>query len=221
MLTVSTFAKPAGVPVFPPHDDPGGDCVLRRLLAEHPHQADLPWPDGFAGGLLHRLDTSTSGAVAFARDLEELAFVRGLFANHQLLKSYVFRAARAPDWVVERCDRPLAHHPRKRDRMVVQRSPSTDHRGRWYPAVTWFRRGAGDLVHAAMSTGVMHQIRAHASFVGAPLAGDAQYGGGPTPDGAPPGLHFYLHHLGFAAELPDGTDLVSAPVQPPAWTEGG
>jgi len=32
--------KPAGVPVLPPHDDPAGDCLLRRLLAVAPEQAD-------------------------------------------------------------------------------------------------------------------------------------------------------------------------------------
>ncbi len=219
MLVVSTIAKPPGIPVFPPHADPGGDCVLRRLLAARPAQAEVDWPEGFAGGILHRLDTSTSGAVAYARDRDELAVVRGLFAAHRLVKAYVFRAARRPAWPVNRCDAPIAHHPRRKDRMVVQRGASTPHRGRWYPAETWFRRGDGDLVHASITTGVMHQIRVHAAFLGAPLLGDRLYGGGAPPDDAPPGVAFFLHHLGFAGEGDQDLEVVSAPVAPPAWAE--
>lgn len=206
--------------MFPPHADPAGDCVLRRLLAEEPHRADVAWPEGFEGGLLHRLDTSTSGAVAVARDLDELRLVRDLFARHRLVKSYVLRAARVPPWPVNVCEAPIAHHPTKRDRMVVQRGPNTPHRGRWYPAATWFRRGAGDVLHASISTGVMHQIRVHAAFVGAPLLGDRTYGGGPTPPDAPPGVTFFLHHLGFAGEGDADLEVVSAPVPTPAWAEG-
>ncbi len=219
MLTVRTFAKPAGIPVFPPHDDAAGDCVLRRLLAAEPAQARVDWPAEHAGGLLHRLDTSTSGAVAFARDLEELRVLRDLFARHRLMKSYALRAARAPAWPVNACEAAIAHHPRKRDRMVVQRGAATPHRGRWYPAATWFRRVDGDLLQASMATGVMHQIRVHAAFLGVPLLGDRLYGGGPTPGDAPPGVTFFLHHLGFAGEGDGDLEVVSAPVPTPAWAE--
>lgn len=205
--------------MFPPHVDPGGDCVLRRLLAVQPDRAAIQWPEGFEGGILHRLDTSTSGAVAFARDPEELARVRALFAAHRLMKSYRMRVARVPDWAVNHCERPIAHHPKRRDRMVVQRGPHTPHRGRWYPAATFFRRvdRSGDRVDASIATGVMHQIRVHAAFLGIPLLGDALYGGGPTPPDAPAGVAFFLHHAGFAGESDDGVEVVSAPVPAPAW----
>ena len=67
--------KPAGLPVFPPHADPSGDCVLRRLEAQG-CLGPGPWPQGFEGGLAHRLDTATSGLVAFAPDPEALATLR-------------------------------------------------------------------------------------------------------------------------------------------------
>ncbi|MEQ1568292.1 MAG: pseudouridine synthase, partial [Myxococcota bacterium] len=176
--TVPTFAKPSGVPVFPPHGDPAGDCVLARLLAQEPARAAIAWPEGFEGGLVHRLDTETSGAVALARDLDDLVFLRELFRGRQLVKTYRLVVRRSPTWDTHRCDRPIAHDPRRAGRMVVQRGERTPHRGKWLPAETSFTRLEDTLFEARMSTGVMHQIRVHAAFLGIPLAGDARYGGG-------------------------------------------
>ena len=77
--------------------------------------------------------------------------------------------------------------------MVVRRGRNTPHRGRWYPADTRFRQLDGPLWQATITTGVMHQIRAHAAAVGLPLTGDRIYGGDPWSE-APPGLSFALHH---------------------------
>lgn len=210
-MVVQTWHKPAGIPVFPPHAAPDGDCVLARLLLAEPWRVEVPWPDGFAGGLAHRLDISTSGAVAVAADVDQLGELRRHFASHRLEKRYWLWAAREPRWETNRCDRPLAHDRRHKRRMVVQRSPTTPHRGRWYPAHTRFRRVAGRLVEAVITTGVTHQIRLHAAFLGIPILGDRLYGGGSTPEDAPAGLTFYLHHRGFTGPVE------TAGVPEPAW----
>ncbi|MEO0602505.1 MAG: RNA pseudouridine synthase, partial [Myxococcota bacterium] len=210
MLVRTTF-KPAGLPVFPPHADPTGDCVLARLRLEEPWRAGVAWPEGFAGGIAHRLDVSTSGAVAIAESPEALATLREHFAAHRLHKRYRLWVARPPRWEHHTCDRPLAHDRRHKKRMVVQRSATTPHRGRWYPAHTTFRHLGGHLVEAVITTGVTHQIRLHAAFVGIPIRGDRLYGGGTTPDDAPPGLAFYLHHVGFEGAA------TSRPVPDPPW----
>ena len=67
----TTAYKPAGVTVFPPHADPAGDCVLHRLLQADPWRNEPVWPEGFAGGIAHRLDTWTSGALWIADDPAE------------------------------------------------------------------------------------------------------------------------------------------------------
>jgi 23S rRNA-/tRNA-specific pseudouridylate synthase len=208
----TTFNKPAGLPVFPPHADPAGDCVLHRLLAQDPWRGQIPWPPGFEGGLVHRLDNGTSGAVVAADDLAELAVIRGYFRDHRLVKTYFLLAAKDVSWNENQCQAQLAHHPRKRDRMVVRRGQETPHRGKWYPAQTSFQRLAGRVWQATITSGVTHQIRAHAAFLGIPIHGDKTYGGGAAAEG-----FFFLHHAGVRG--PDG--FHSDPVPAPPWAKPG
>ncbi|MCB9778505.1 MAG: RNA pseudouridine synthase [Alphaproteobacteria bacterium] len=214
------LAKPPGVPVFPPHDDPAGDCLLARLLAARPEQVDHAWPDGFAGGLAHRLDVPTSGLVLAARDPGGLDALRAAFASGRLRKRYLFLTRKDVPWDQHRLDLPLAHDRRHKRRMVVQRGRDTPHRGRWFPASTTLRRGgptpeAGPdcrLWHAEIRTGVTHQVRVHAAFAGLALAGDRLYGGGPPLPCDPLGS-FLLHHEGLSGLDQDPPAL--AP--PPTW----
>ncbi len=202
----TTLDKPAGLPVFAPHDDPDGDCLLQSLLAAEPWRGDIAWPAGFEGGIAHRLDNDTSGAVLVADDLDDLAQLRDWFAAHKLIKRYRLLAARDVAWSHNVCDKPIAHDKRKRSRMIVQRGSNTPHRGKWYDATTTFTRIDGRLFEAIIRTGVTHQIRVHAAFVGMPILGDRIYGGGRD-------TRLHLHHVGV--EGPGGfrTDAVAAP----AW----
>ena len=193
--------KPAGLPVFPPHGEAGGDCLLSRAR-------DLlgpgPWPAGFEGGLAHRLDTATGGIVVAARTPADLARVRDEFAAGSLRKFYVFRSSGAVDFTDRTVTAPIAHHPTKKDRMLCPRSGAADatpHRGKWYPATTRLTR-RGPLWQAEIHSGVMHQVRVHAALAGLPLTGDRLYGGAPGP--------YLLHHLRIV-----GRDWRSPLAEPP------
>jgi 23S rRNA pseudouridine1911/1915/1917 synthase len=197
---------PSGLPVFPLHEDPNSDCVLRRLLAELPDQAQ-GFSSGFEGGIAHRLDTPTSGLLLVARSPQALAKARKAFKGKQLSKSYRFISAKALDPKQRTLKSAIGHHPKSRRKMVVQRNPGSKCRGKWYPAHTRLRHIRGTLHEAVITTGVMHQIRVHAAFAGVPLLGDTLYGGEPSPDG--PG--FFLHHahlkgLGACPFLPPPAD---------------
>lgn len=211
-----TVLKPAGLPVFPPHADPQGDCVLARLLLRRPEQAGPDWERGFEGGLCHRLDTGTSGLLLVARAPAALRRIRAAFSSHGLEKRYLLVSARAPAWRTTEIDRPIAHDARRPDRMIVQRGVDTPHRGQWYPARTTFERApftveGGTVWQATMRSGVMHQIRAHAAAAGLALAGDRRYGGGaPLPWFGP--LELCLHHLGLSGE-----GLHPRPAPLPSW----
>ncbi|MFT4977429.1 MAG: 23S rRNA-/tRNA-specific pseudouridylate synthase [Myxococcota bacterium] len=191
--------KPSGLPVFPPHTDPDGDCLLARLLRAAPEQGDHDWPPGFAGGIAHRLDIPTSGLVLAAATPADLVWLRSLFTEKKLRKTYLLLTARDVPWSSTTVDAAIAHDRRRKKRMVVQRGQNTPHRGRWLPAETRFtRRGAAGRLRcwqAEMATGVMHQIRVHAGFAGIALVGDRLYGGGATPAGF--AADFALHHVGL------------------------
>lgn len=190
------LSKPAGLPVFPrrtskSQDESGdeelGDCMLGRLLDALPEQSVPNWPDGFGGGILHRLDNWTSGLLVAARSLEALTLGRGLFSGGTLRKTYLFLSQGDVDWSEHTVERPIAHAKGDRRKMVWQRGRNTPHRGAWRPAKTSFQRVEGALWRAQMSEGVRHQIRLHAASVGLPLQGDRLYGGGGEG-------RFYLHH---------------------------
>jgi len=196
---VVALCKPPGLPVFPPHEDVDGDCLLHRWLAEAPTQAEQAWPAGFSGGIAHRLDVPTSGQVLAARTTADLERLREAFSDGVLQKRYRFLTAKDVPWDAHEVQTRIAHDKRRKGRMVVERGRATAHRGKWYDAHTCFRRVAeverGWMWEAIITTGVMHQIRIHAASVGIPLDGDGRYGGGSAPRS--PSVPFLLHHLGL------------------------
>jgi len=211
--------KPPGLSCFPLHADRDGegDCVLRRLLVQFPEQAEPAWPLGFAGGIAHRLDISTSGLLLVARSVPALAALRTRFSDRRLRKEYRFLTARNPPWDHNVVDRPIAHAHRRKGRVVVQRGKNTPHRGRWREARTEFIRvgpvdGGLWMWRAVMHTGVMHQIRVHAAFVGLALAGDRNYGGGALDIERPDRVGFALHHHHLRS-----SDLSPTAVELPEW----
>ncbi len=211
--------KPAGLPVLPPHQDPEGDCLYRRLLLLDPARS-AGWPEAFPGGIAHRIDTGTSGLVIVARTPRDLDRLRQEFSSRSLRKFYQLLSrsdgglAVGATTVVTQA---LAHHARRPDRMVAQRPSGHPgrHRGRWYEAWSSFRRLPDDRqsrFEVEIRTGVMHQIRVHAAYLGAPVWGDPIY----EPDGDPPENHgrMWLHHL--RVEGPDWESPAA-----PAWGPTG
>lgn len=205
-----TWFKVAGVTVFPRRDGDGPPSVLTCLQQEDPWRLQISWPQGFEGGIAHRLDTHTSGALWIADSLDELAEMREAFGAGRLVKRYRMLSAKDVPWDHNHCVQELAHDRRKRGKMIVRRGRNTPHRGKWYPAQTYFSSVGGRLWDIRMETGVTHQIRAHAAFLGLPILGDRLYGGGAPPESAPSG-GFFLHHIGLRDESGWGTEAGPLP----------
>jgi 23S rRNA pseudouridine1911/1915/1917 synthase len=178
--------------------------VAAALLARWPALAGVG--DPLAPGLVHRLDTGTSGVLLAARTAEAFDALRALFRAHAVRKRYVavVRGAPRPG---TRIDAPLAHDTRDRRRMVAA-GPGA----RAWPAETTIVavHPCGDVsrIDVEIRTGVTHQIRAHLALAGHPVVGDALYGGPPATTLAP-GRHA-LHAA--RVEIPSWPLEVEAPL---------
>ena len=144
-------------------------------------------------GLVHRLDTATSGVLLAARSREAWLALRRQFHEGTIEKRYlaVVSGTLAEPGEIRR---PIAPHPRSRRKVLAldEGDPSPDAR----TALTRYRplsggRGA-TLLEVEIPTGRMHQIRAHLAAIGHPVIGDTIYGGEPIPE---------ARHLLHAAEL--------------------
>jgi 23S rRNA pseudouridine1911/1915/1917 synthase len=194
--------KPAGMPSHPLKPGETGTAA-NALVGRFPELARVG-PSAREGGLVHRLDTDTSGLLLAARTDAAYAALRAQFAARSVEKGYLALVAGELHAGGE-VDVPLAHDPGDARRVRPASDPewAAAHGAR--AASTRFmpveRRGGFTLVEVEIPTGVLHQIRAHLAFIGHPLAGDALYGGP-----ALPGLwRHFLHasRLGFAH--PDGS----------------
>jgi 23S rRNA pseudouridine1911/1915/1917 synthase len=194
--------KPAGMPSHPLKPGEQGTAA-NALVGRFPELASVG-PQLREGGLVHRLDTDTSGLLLAARTGAAYQMLRAQFTARTVEKGYLALVSGELHAGGE-IALPLAHDPRDPRRMQAISDPEYAEAHGARPAVTRFlpleRRGGFTLLEVEIPTGVMHQIRAHLAFIGHPLLGDALYGGPPL---AGLDRHF-LHAARLAFAHPDGS----------------
>lgn len=194
--------KPAGMPSHPLKPGEKGTAA-NALVGRFPELAQVG-PSPREGGLVHRLDTDTSGLLLAARTEAAYAMLRAQFSARTVEKGYLALVGGEIHAGGE-IALPLLHDPKDPRRMQAASDPeyAAEHGAR--AAVTRFlpleRKAGFTLLEVEIPTGVMHQIRAHLAFIGHPLAGDALYGG---PEVAGLSRHF-LHAARLAFAHPDGS----------------
>ena len=203
--------KPAGMTVHPLRPEET-DTLANALAARFPEIAQLG-DQPLLAGIVHRIDTDTSGVVLAARTAVAFDALRAQFAARRVKKTYLALVAGIVKQDGE-LTHDLAHHPTCRGRMVDARSLRVPERP--MRAVTAFRAlrrvGGNTLLEVTIFTGVTHQIRCQLALIDHPLLGDTLYNG-PAVPGFP--RHF-LHAAVIAFAHPRTAEPVriEAPLTP-------
>lgn len=205
--------KASGIPSIP-HSPDDTETAVGAALAHFP---DLP-TNGLEPGILHRLDTGTSGLIVFAKTSDEWTRLREHWKNRQITKIYralsrIQNLDEITTTLPGKINAQIRHHPKSKKKMQI--APLNEKNQDALEALT--------LIHATheispgyfdfeieIKTGVMHQIRVHLSHFGFPLLGDSLYRGTPS-------TRLWLHAWKLIIPLKSGELLnLEAPL-PARW----
>ena len=206
--------KPAGVSSQAADAERPDDVVtrLQRFLLARPGGGGTAYL-----GVHQRLDRDTSGLLVYAKRREANASLAAQFEQRRVQKTYL---ACVTGW------------PARRDRVTLRDRTAPGNGGRMAvvgprdrqgkDAVTEVsllaRRGERALLRLELDTGRTHQARVQLAHAGAPIAGDALYGGAPAP-------RLLLHAAGLVLQHPATDARVSFEAKPPpeldAWLARG
>lgn len=176
---VLVLDKPAGQPTAPLRANEVG-TLANALVGRFPELAGV----GYGvrePGIVHRLDTDTSGLVIAARSQPAFDVLRDALRDGRIEKKYLLVCDEAELADSGTIEIPIANHPKDSRRVYACVHPRDVMRYAPRPASTRYEvktRAHGlALVEVDVSKALRHQIRVHFSAIGHPLVGDALYGG--------------------------------------------
>ncbi len=169
--------KPIMIPTVPGVLTP---ALTELVINQFPEQMDIEGFHPNEGGLLYRLDNETSGLVLFATDQATFDQFQQDSQNKRIKKHYLAYVEGILPQYSGVIEYPIAHHPRSKKKMVIQKEHNQQKRGEWRPAQTYFRVISTDKtscswIHLMIYQGARHQIRVHCAAIGHPLVGDSLY----------------------------------------------
>lgn len=201
--------KPAGIACEPPSHQP----TVRDWLIQTKKINPNDWGEADRFGIVHRLDTDTSGVMIWAKTQSAQAQLQSMWQGRAVKKTYLALVAGKTDqtgtieYALERDNRNdrqrVAHLPGPKSRPAITE----------YQSLAHSKVGERDVsfVQFHPITGRTHQIRVHAKAIGHPLIADSLYGEKSSLEIAEAlGLNRQFLHA-FAISLP-GEPMFSAPL---------
>ncbi|MBL7716535.1 MAG: RluA family pseudouridine synthase [Bdellovibrionales bacterium] len=227
--------KRSGVPSVPQAPDES-ETAVGFALARTPGIFKVGTEDGpgrtaLESGVLHRLDTGTSGLLVFAKNNPAFSTLRQAWKAGDVRKKYRALVRLETELDLDQVPREirfdLGHDPKSKKKMLALTSEDLKIRGKPLPAVTLIHqvrpipKRTGPFfdydLEIEIQTGVMHQIRCHLASIGLPILGDRVYGNQPA-------SRLFLHAWRLSLPHPESQGLridveamlpwVTAPVAP-------
>lgn len=191
------FAKPCDLPTLPlkPWTAEGYANRIARFLQEREiinstDFAELGPPPKLEGGLTHRLDNHTTGALVVATNAQVKKNIREAFSSSLVNKTYLAIVSGRPPrhWQSE-----LEILADARGTMV--RETGANSGGSTCTIDTLKESENAAVVRVRISSGIRHQVRAVLAFIGHPLLADLKYGADAAATAAWPERlqHYHLH----------------------------
>lgn len=195
--------KPAMLPTVPLKDDPLDKSTLLGLVAKsYPEILEVDGKNSWEGGVLHRLDTMTSGLVVIARTKEAYAAMQAAAKAELFTKEYRCVSTKLLDTPLEGFPQfpyedPVAcggrevvigslfrHYGLNRLQVRPVLADSPKHilekaSGTWYMTRVWYagKQDGASVFACRLTSGFRHQVRVHMAWSGHPIDGDPLYQG--------------------------------------------
>jgi 23S rRNA pseudouridine1911/1915/1917 synthase len=159
--------KPAGMAVHPSPGHSSGTLV--HALLGH----GLAGGEEFRPGVVHRLDSDTSGLLVVAKSVEVHRRLVAMMRQRSIDRRYVALVHGTFTADSGTIEAPVGRDPVRRKAMTIGGSAPREARTHFRVVE---RLGDLTLVEVRLETGRTHQIRVHFLAIGHPVAGDRTYG---------------------------------------------